>query len=233
MMKIKKMKKRILLAVACFALFANVKAQTTGVGLRLGTNYSTLAGYEDFSPSAKILPSMGVSGFLQGTGNWTYSLDFLFSQRGVEYTKIKSDSLQTETEVYNETLNYIEIPVLFHYSFLSDSSAFRPRIFFGPSLNVRAASNRNLVYKKTNATDSLVFESEADQDLKFTYTPLDYGIIVGAGITYKINQKFVATADVRLNWGLMDIREYLSESSPSIHNRNYCFHVGFYYLLGK
>jgi outer membrane protein W len=151
----------------------------------------------------------------------------------VEYKKVKSDSLQTETELYDETLNYIEIPVLFHYSFLSDSSAFRPRVFFGPSLNVRASSNRNLSYKKVNAADSVLLESTADQDLKNTYTPLDYGFIVGAGVTYKINSKFVATADVRLNYGLMDIREYLSESSPSIRNRNYCFHIGVYYLLGQ
>lgn len=227
------MKKRLLLAFAGFALFSGAMAQSSGVGLRLGGNYSTLSGYEDFEPSSKILPSMGLTGFLQGRGNWSFSADLLFSQRGVEYKKVKSDSLQTETELYDETLNYIEIPVLFHYSFLSDSSAFRPRVFFGPSLNVRASSNRNLSYKKVNAADSVLLESTADQDLKNTYTPLDYGFIVGAGITYKINAKFVATADVRLNYGLMDIREYLSESSPSIRNRNYCFHIGVYYLLGQ
>ena len=128
------MKKRLFLAFAGFALFSGAMAQSSGVGLRLGGNYSTLSGYEDFEPSSKILPSMGLTGFLQGKGNWSFSADLLFSQRGVEYKKVKSDSLQTETELYDETLNYIEIPVLFHYSFLSDSSAFRPRVFFGPRL---------------------------------------------------------------------------------------------------
>lgn len=227
------MKKRILLAVSALALFSGAMAQSSGVGLRLGANYSSLTGYEDFEPSAKILPSVGLSGFLQGKGNWTFSTDLLYSQRGVEYKKIMSDSLQTVTETFDETITYIEIPVLFHYSFLSDSATFRPRVFFGPSLNVRATSNRNLAYKKVNASDSVLVETSSDLDLKNTYTPLDYGFVVGAGITYKINSNFVATADVRINYGLMDIREYLSESSPSIRNRNYCFHVGVYYLLGK
>lgn len=234
------MKKLALMALSLFCCATLVSAQTY-IGARVGANYSTIRGYEDFTPEAKTLPNAGVGVLIKGKGNWTYGGDVLFSQRGLIYTEVIEDSAKTlrESKKYDETLNYLEIPVQFNYNFGSDSSAFRPRVSFGPTLNVRFNSTQQLTYQKTllradaQQADSVLNPIVADYDLNSKYSPIDYGLFAGAGISYKINDKMVASADLRLHWGLMDIREQLSSSSSRKANLNYNVFLGFYYLLGK
>jgi hypothetical protein len=204
-------------------------------------NYSTLRGYEDFSPESKILPNAGIGVMVKGEKNWTFGADVLYSQRGLIYTITKEDSNKTvkETEKYDELLSYLEIPIQFNYNFGDDSSAFRPRVSFGPTLNVRFKSTQDLTYQKTliraasQQSDSVLDPQVATYDLTSKYTPIDYGVFIGGGLSYKINDKMVATIDLRFHWGLMDIREQLSESSTRKANLNYNAFIGFYYLIGQ
>jgi hypothetical protein len=213
-------------------------AQTLYGGLTGGVNYSTLRGYEDFTPGFKTVPTYGAHLVYKGTGKWSTSVSLLYSERGVTYETVSSDSLLTATRKYDEKLNYLEIPVLFHYSFGSDSSRFVPRVFFGPSLNIRTAGNRNIDYtlrSKNSATDTdtTIAASVTDQDLAFIYTPIDYGVVAGAGLTYKITDNLHASVDARFTYGLMDIREILSNSSPKISHMFATVSVGVVYNLSS
>jgi hypothetical protein len=236
---LKKMKKLFTLALGLSLSASNVcSAQNLYAGLAGGANYSTLRGYENFEPGYKALPTYGLNLFYTGTGKWSSSVSVLLSERGVTYTQTSTDSLQTATRKYDESLRYLEIPVLFHYSFGSDSSRFIPRVFFGPSLNVRASGNRNIDYtlraKNTlTDTDTIVSASVTDQDLSFIYTPIDYGVVAGAGITYKITDRLSASLDARFTYGLMDIREILSNSSPKISNMFATVSFGVMYNLSS
>jgi hypothetical protein len=69
--------------------------------------------------------------------------------------------------------------------------------------------------------------------LDYTYTPLDYGFVGGIGATYAITDKISASLDIRAVYGLLDIREYLSNSSAAVRNANFNVLLGVTYRLSK
>lgn len=211
------------------------KAQSISLGIRGGGNYSTLLGID----SAEI--KKGITGGLtlnyQTTSKWSVSADILYTQRGTTFQRNYKDSLNTQKEKfeYDYSLNYVEIPILFHYNFLSDSSKLKARAFFGPSLNVRMDGKNKIKYTKvvTMGDSAVTTNSEGEQDLAYIYTPLDYGFVGGIGATYAITDKIAASVDIRASYGLLDIREYLSESTKAVRNANVAVLVGVTYRLSK
>jgi hypothetical protein len=173
----------------------------------------------------------------QTEGKWSYSADILYSQRGTTFQRTLRDTASNQTEKfeYDYVFNYLEIPVLFHYNFLSDSSKLKARAFFGPSLNVRINSTNKINYTKTivGSDSTIVTNSEGEQNLDYTYTPLDYGFVGGIGATYAITDKISASLDIRAVYGLLDIREYLSNSSAAVRNANFNVLLGVTYRLSK
>jgi hypothetical protein len=57
--------------------------------------------------------------------------------------------------------------------------------------------------------------------------------VVGAGLTYKITDNLSASLDARFTYGLMDIREVLSNSSPKISNMFATLSFGVMYNLSS
>jgi outer membrane protein W len=223
----------VLVANICFSAVS--QAQSISMGIRGGGNYSKLLGID--SAEFKTGIAGGITVNYQTQGKWSVSADFLYTQRGTTFQRNFSDVItnQTEKYEYDYSFNYIEIPVLFHYNFLSDSSKLKARAFFGPSLNVRVNANNKIKYTKViNYGDSSVTtNSEGEQDLAYIYTPLDYGFVGGIGATYAITDKISASVDIRGSYGLLDIREYLSESSNAVRNANINVLLGVTYRLSK
>lgn len=234
-MKISRLTHFTIAIVAFFSFQAVTKAQTLSMGIRGGGNYSTLFGID--SAEFKTGITGGLTLNYQTAGKWSISADVLYTQRGTTFQRNFSDTTvnQTEKYEYDYSLNYVEIPVLFHYNFLSDSSKLKARAFFGPSLNVRVNGKNNIKYTKvvTMADSSVTTNSEGEQDLAYIYTPLDYGFVGGIGATYAITNKIAASIDIRASYGLLDIREYLSESSSAVRNANVSVLVGVTYRLSK
>ncbi|MFN5711555.1 MAG: porin family protein [Bacteroidota bacterium] len=234
-MKISNIIRLTLLAAVIFLHASVTKAQSLSLGIRGGVANSTLLGID----SAKL--KMGISGGLtlnyQTEGKWSYSADILYSQRGTTFQRTLKDTASNQTEKfeYDYVFNYLEIPILFHYNFLSDSSKLKARAFFGPSLNVRINSTNKINYTKTivGGDSTIVTNTEGEQNLDYTYTPLDYGFVGGIGATYAITDKISASLDIRAVYGLLDIREYLSNSSAAVRNANFNVLLGVTYRLGK
>jgi hypothetical protein len=224
------------IAVAAFFSFNTVSnAQSISMGIRGGGNYSTLLGID--SAELKTGITGGITINYQTAGKWSVSADMLYTQRGTTFQRNFKDSTNTLSEKfeYDYALNYVEIPVLFHYNFLSDSSKLKARAFFGPSLNVRVNGKNNIKYTKVvNFGDSTATtNTEGEQDLAYIYTPLDYGFVGGIGATYAVTDKISASLDIRASYGLLDIREYLSKSSKAVRNANVSILIGVTYRLSK
>jgi len=234
-MKITKLFSSALAITALIGFNTLTKAQSISLGLRGGGNYSTLLGID--STKFKTGLTAGISANYQTAGKWSISADVLYTQRGTTFQRNFKDTVANQTEKfeYDYSLNYVEIPVLFHYNFLSDSSKLKARAFFGPSLNMRVNANNKIKYTKVvNFGDSTATtNSEGEQDLAYVYTPLDYGFVGGIGATYAITDKISASVDVRACYGLLDIREYLSKSSEKVRNANFSVLVGVSYRLSK
>jgi len=234
-MKISKLFSSTVAFIALFGFNTAIKAQSLSMGIRGGGNYSTLLGID----SAKFKTGItgGISLNYQTAGKWSVSADMLYTQRGITYQKNIKDTSgnQTEKFEYDYALNYVEIPVLFHYNFLSDSSKLKARAFFGPSLNVRMNAKNSIKYTKvvTYGDSTATTNTAGDQDLTYIYTPLDYGFVGGIGATYAITDKISASVDVRASYGLLDIREYLSQSTKAVRNANVSILVGVAYRLSK
>jgi hypothetical protein len=227
---------RLAIALAALLGFNTAsKAQSISMGIRGGGNYSTLLGID--SAELKTGITGGITLNYQTAGKWSVSADILYTQRGTTFQRNFSDTtgVLKEKFEYDYSLNYFEIPVLFHYNFLSDSSKLKARAFFGPSLNVRTSGKNNIKYTKsvTLGDSTTTTNSEGEQDLAYIYTPLDYGFVGGIGATYAVTDKISASIDLRASYGLLDIREYLSESSKAVRNANVSVLIGITYRLSK
>jgi hypothetical protein len=234
-MKITKLFSCALALAGLFGFNTLSQAQSISIGVIGGGNYSNLLGID--STSFKTGLSAGLTLNYQTAGKWSVSADMLYTQRGTTFERNFSDTAakQSEKFEYNYSLNYVEIPILFHYNFLSDSSKLKARAFFGPSLNVRTNGKNSIKYTKiVNFGDSTATtNTEGEQDLAYIYTPLDYGVVGGIGATYAITDKISASVDIRVSYGLLDIREYLSKSSAAVRNINASVLVGIRYRLSK
>lgn len=234
-MKISKLFSCAIAITALFGFNTVTEAQSVSLGIRGGGNYSTLLGIDSAEMKTGITGGLTLN--YQTTGKWSVTADILYTQRGITYQKNFSDTTihQKEKFEYNYSLNYVEIPVLFHYNFLNDSSKLKARAFFGPSLNVRVNAKNDIKYTKTitYGDSTVTTNTEGVQDLSYIYTPLDYGFVGGIGATYAITDKIAASVDIRACYGLLDIREYLSESSKAVRNANISVLVGITYRLSK
>jgi hypothetical protein len=231
-----KISKLIRFSVAFTALISvNVvtKAQSISLGIRGGGNYSTLLGIDEAKFKTGITGGLTVN--YQTMGKWSATADILYTQRGTTFERNDTARNIKEKYEYDYSINYIEIPILFHYNFLPDSSRLKARAFFGPSLNVRVNANNDIKYTKEVTFGDSVATSNAEgkQDLAYIYTPLDYGFVGGIGATYAITDKISASVDIRASYGLLDIREYLSKSSSAVRNANVNVLVGVTYRLSK
>lgn len=234
-MKISRLSRLTLAFVALLSFNTVTEAQSLSMGIRGGGNYSKLLGID--STEFKTGITGGITLNYQTLGKWSFSADVLYTQRGTTFQRHFSDSSSVVKEKYeyDYSFNYVEIPILFHYNFLSDSSKLKARAFFGPSLNVRVNAKNKIKYtKEVTAGDSTVTTNTAgEQDLAYVYTPLDYGFVGGVGATYAVTDKISASVDVRASYGLLDIREYLSKSSSAVRNANVTVLIGVTYRLSK
>lgn len=163
-MKISKLSHIAFALITFFSCSAVTQAQSISMGIRGGGNYSKLLGI--YFAEFKTGITGGITLNYQTQGKWSVSADMLYTQRGTTFQRNFADTVSNQTEKfeYDYSFNYIEIPILFHYNFLSDSSKLKARAFFGPSLNLRVNANNKIKYTKiiTYGDSSATTNSEGD-----------------------------------------------------------------------
>lgn len=128
-------------------------------------NAAAVSGIEGGIGKRRIGLAAGVYGhFMIGKRHFSIQPELLYSQKGF-HGNVTGQFLQVHRKL---KLNYIEIPVLFKYTFIPGASV-RPSIYLGPYAGF------NIVAEKVIADDlSLNSRSEIEA--------IDFGLSTGAGV---------------------------------------------------
>lgn len=215
--------KHILFIVLSFLLVNTTQAQVTSissinVGGGLSTGLSLIAEQNNYGASElTYVPTLSYSGGVTVNVNWYENLGIQiegnYAFQGQKYFDIQRNK---ETDK-NLTLNYIQIPVLFKYTFTDYSiSNAAPDLFFlvGPQFSF--LQNANLEYFRNGTAVTFseyhndVFnpllnrlpEYTTDVDL---FNRFDLSITSSFGAQFELSDQLILTAESRLSWGLSDI----------------------------
>jgi len=98
----------------CISMVQQVKAQAFLGALAFGGNLTQVDGDEMYG-FKKIGFNAGVSAIYPFTDKWSMSIEASFSQKG-SYQKYPPEDLGKELPYYDLRLNYLDVPVLVHYT---------------------------------------------------------------------------------------------------------------------
>jgi len=219
-----KIQKNILFTIIVLISTSFTFAQFSHVGLKGGLNLSALdtdneielSGYEN---PYKVGLNIGVFTEFDLSKNMSVSAEVLYSQRGM-LTEIKPNTEASEhfpEGIFTLNLDYIDIPILFNYMFISESN-FTPRIFGGPFASFLLSAES--AFEGPNDNEEL--------DMKEFYKPNEFGLVFGLGTTYKINSGELIF-DVRFMKGLSDIADFEGWSKTT--SRNISVNLGYGFKL--
>jgi len=206
------------LIIAALSITTITSAQTFTGGAKLGANLSNLSGVTDSKKgidkaTQKFSPAAGLFVRYDINNKWAASMELLYSPKGATYEGTVSDSSSehsgTSTYKYDDKLNYLEIPILFHYKFLGSEGKFRPYVTLGFAAAIRYDAETTLDYTfkgKVGGRDTTISSSPVIYNY-YSRSNVDYGLIGGLGFVYDISPKLNLGLDVRYTQGMVDMRE--------------------------
>jgi hypothetical protein len=220
-------------ALALFS-YTSTKAQLVVGGVKGGINYAKIEGLNENSES-EINPTGGI--FLQygAKPHLKYGIEFLYSPKSTSYNILATDSVTKITKdlKYEVKFSYIDVPILVSYNFFGDSAKFRPRVYAGPNFGIRLNANSNLKFSYSNDKDSVLSSGEVDnENIGYSYSPVDVGLAVGLGANYMITDNLYALVDLRYVRSIADLNEN-PNASVAVRNMNIAVHAGIAMRLGK
>lgn len=200
------MKQNTLKFIVLLLLAGNlVSAQNLSFGPMVGLNVTSLSGKPNSSSKAGLL----AGGFFNySSKNWFgVGVQFLYNQAGAK--------LDAPTEEIN--LNYLQVPVLFTYYFAGQNTpgSFRPKLFAGPHANF-------LLNAKNKEGNDL------NPNGNF-YKSTDFGVTLGGGFNYALQNQMWINVDARYGIGLTDATQ---APNINISNRGFGLTVGLSFPLG-
>jgi Outer membrane protein beta-barrel domain len=201
------------------------------LGIRFGTNFSTITNFAELVYSGTNIPSekpfQGFSGGLiiglKSTKNIKFQPEILISQQGSQIVE--------EMNQYKFRINYFKVPLLFKMNFGVKKLSYFVESggYFGYAVSKKAEREiGGMIFK-----DKLEFETKYDifgkKDNRF-----DYGPVLGGGLNYKLNRGEISF-NTRYEHGLSDIILYSGEQTNVIQNsgrnRVLSASIGFIYPL--
>ncbi len=195
--------KYFLLALT-FALLLSGAASAGGItcGFKGGINLSDLTGEGIEGNEMKIVGGGGIFCNYAVTDIISVQPEALYMMKGT-----KSETLEN-TGIH---LTYIDIPLLVKFSVPTESD-FVPSFFAGPSFGIL-----------NTATYEVALEEE---DIKDDLESIDYGLVLGAGIDYRIG-KGRLLLDVRYSFGLLTILDEEHDEGEDVRNTGIMLMVGY------
>jgi len=206
------------------ALFASqAQAQGVTIGLKGGMNLArvTLKATETVFPNEK-----NQTGFVQGIfvnfklGPVTIEPELLYSRTGAKFAVYEGTD---GTGTIHMRSDYLELPILVKYSFLS--GPVKPFVMAGPSLSylLNCKWGEEYDYTDPSSTDYCYY-----YDYRDYYKKMEFAGVIAVGADYQL-PKFVVSLEVRYHLGLTNVAgTELTSDSPftSIKNRAFSVLVG-------
>ncbi|MFT5833343.1 MAG: hypothetical protein ACI97N_000970 [Cognaticolwellia sp.] len=215
--------KHVLFILLSFLLVNITKAQVTSISsINVGgsafVGISLIAEQNNHGASElSFTPTPSYSGGVLVNVNWYQNLGIQiegnYTFQGQKYYGTQS-GIETEK---NLTLNYIQIPVLFKYTFTEYSiSKAAPDLFFMVGPQFAFLQNAKLAYLRggteigfTEYHES-VFNPLLERLPEYTtdidlFNNFDLSLTAALGAQFEISDYLMITAESRLNWGVSDI----------------------------
>jgi opacity protein-like surface antigen len=211
-LKLTKMKKNILLAIAIFTVgFAN--AQKAEFGIKGGLNSSDFSGDTgrvDFK--SRVGFNVGAFVAIKLSEKITLQPEILYSTQGAKnsnVTMIIMIDILTNADV-KVNLSYINFPVMIKY-YVADKF----NLEVGPQIGFLTSAESSTYYD--------VSSQAVDEDIKDSFESVDFGLNFGAGYDFTKN----ISAGIRYNLGLANISKTQSVDNSKIHNNVFSLSLGY------
>lgn len=196
-------------------------AQFSSIGIKAGLNLSKLdsenhyGNYVNYGNSYRSGMNIGLFTEINSSDNFLMHAEIIYSMRGSEFI-IEENNLPTYAPFPHKViykLDYLEIPLLFQYSFLTQSRIL-PKIFLGPVVSF-------ILNSKIETFDEDNSLGEYDNNrIKST----EFGIIIGVGADYNLSPGKIII-DMRYQYGLTNLNEV--DQIPNIKSNTISFNVGY------
>ncbi len=179
--------KKIFLLVACVCMAVGVYAQPQ-FGVKAGLNLSNISNADMGDVKSKMKPSFyaGVFADFQVVDFMSISPELIYSRQGNYY----KDSYEGETYKTWNRLNYLNIPVMFKFTFVK-----------GLSVDVGPQFGFNLNGKTKDKWDYEGESGDSKNSISDNIKTFDFGL--NFGLSYMITEKIDVAA--RYNLGLTDV----------------------------
>ncbi len=185
---------------------------TISLGLRGGLNTSNFAGNVGGAAGEnrfKAGINFGAFGIYSIQENWGITAEVNYSPKGTVTSQFARSRIK---------LNYLDIPIYVNYFFGQGGDRLRTKVFLGPYANFLMTAKQDL--------------GGVEVDVKDRYNNLDLGLLLGAGLHYKISESGG-------NWLILDVRYGIGFSdiakpglgTSNITNRALSFNVGISFPL--
>ena len=220
------MKKIFLSAVAIMALGTAAQAQDISYGVKAGVNFANFGGDVDESSSRT---GFHVGAVVELPISETFSIqpEVVFSQQGAQVdssTESVISGVTTRTTTENEqTLNYINVPVLAKYYIMEGLSLeVGPQVGFLVSAKSKFDSTSTATFGGTSNSTS----ASGETDNKDGFKSVDFSAVAGVGYELPMGLFFQARYQVGISSVLED-SEGLDSQDISTTNQVLSLSVGF------
>lgn len=165
-------------------------------------------------PEVDYAPKLGYAVSLNLGYNFTENLGIMgevqYSLQGQKYEGKQSFEGNTYEVNRNIDLRYINIPLLFKYSY--GTKLVRFRFYVGPQLGILLDATQE--YKRNGQTIGTPAEDNDGEsfvtdkkDIKDRFDKYDFGFVGDVGADFHVTKDIYLTAGLRGNYGFMDINE--------------------------
>ena len=188
------MKKILVVLLVIFTLASASLAASgiTGKGVKLGINFSGIAGSDVISDEWKRKGGIAAGGFLVFGISESFAIqpEILISQKGAIYENINNGEVLRAWS----NLTFLEIPVLANFYIpMNSRTKFHPCLFSGPFLGWKIRGKTRTEWRG-EITEIEIEDSRA----------LEFGLIFGAGTSFTLGPGKIMI-DIRHSWSLTSI----------------------------
>ena len=137
--------------------------------------------------------------------NFGICVQLAYVQKGTNFSF--SDGSFTSSTI-GLTFSYLQIPVLFKATF--GSGSFKPVLFAGPEIGINLSTKES--GKTQNGTDTTITIPDS------VFSKINLGIMLGAGVTFSINQTTIIFLNAAYDIGLSNLNAQFGKNNGSSTN---------------